>query len=99
MKTVIQIKVTDDLIHIFGHANAAPPGQSVPCEAVTVLCNSIAAAFCCITGQQDKILNFDSGDFKLDRKDLNAASNLLVRSFLLSLDMVAEAYSDYIKMV
>lgn len=96
---MIQIKVTDDRIHIFGHAGAAPHGQSIPCEAVTVLCNSIAAAFSCITNQPDKILNFDSGDFKLDRKDLNADSELLVRSFLLSLEMVAEAYSDYIKII
>lgn len=95
---MIQITVTDDRIDISGHAGAAPHGQSVPCEAVTVLCNSIAAALTCITNQADKILKMCSGCFQLNRKGLKADSELLCKSFLLSLEMVAEAYSDYIKM-
>ncbi len=55
---MIQIDVYDDLIHIHGHAGAAPHGESVPCEAVTVLCNSIAAAMQHITGQTEKVLAF-----------------------------------------
>lgn len=95
---MVQIDVTDDLIHIHGHAGAAPHGQSVPCEAVTVLCNSIAASLQEITGQPDKVLAFESGNFILNRKDLSAESGLLVRSFLLGLDIVSEAFPEYIGM-
>lgn len=95
---MIQIDVYEDLIHIHGHAGAAPHGESVPCEAVTVLCNSIAAAMQHITGQTEKVLAFDDGLFKFDRKGLSAESGLLVRSFLLSLEIVSEAFPEYIRM-
>ena len=97
VKKMVLIDVTDDLIHIHGHAGAAPHGQSVPCEAVTALCNSIAASMESITEQPEKILNFESGKFKMNRKDLSAESELLVRSFLLALDLVSEAYPEYIQ--
>lgn len=95
---MILIDVYKDLINIHGHAGAAQHGQSVPCEAVTVLCNSIAASMHRITSQPEKILCFKSGEFKLNRKGLTTESDLLVRSFLLALGIVSEAYPEYIRM-
>ena len=94
---MVQINVTDDLISVQGHAEGEH-GNNIACEAVTVLCNSIAASLTEITGQPEQVLEFGSGDFVLDREDLSAESGLLVRSFLLALEMVSEAYPDKIRM-
>lgn len=84
-----------DHVEITGHAGAAPHGQSVPCEAVTVLANNVAASIMELTDDNpDYIL--ESGNFKLMKKDLSAESLLLVRSFLVGLRMVAEAYPEYV---
>lgn len=94
---MVQIDVTDDLIHVHGHAEGEH-GNNIACEAVTVLCNSIAASLTEITGQPEQVLEFESGNFILDREDLSAESGLLVRSFLLALELVSEAYPDKIRM-
>lgn len=82
-------------IEITGHAGAAPHGMSVPCEAVTVLANNVVASIIELTNDQpDYVL--ESGNFRLMKKDLSAESGMLVRSFLVGLQMVAEAYPEYI---
>lgn len=95
---MVLISVTDAVIHISGHAGAGPRGQSVPCEAVTVLCNTLAASLFEITQQPEKIMAFESGNVMIDRNDLSVESDLLIRSFLLGLQMVSEAYPEYITM-
>ena len=94
---MVQIDVTDGLVHVHGHAEGEH-GNNIACEAVTVLCNSIAASLTEITGQPEQVLEFESGNFILDREDLSAESGLLVRSFLLALELVSEAYPDKIRM-
>ncbi len=94
---MVQIDVTDDLISVTGHAEGEH-GNNIACEAVTVLCNSIAASLTEITGQPEQVLEFGSGKFVMDREDLSAESGLLVRSFLLALELVSEAYPDKIRM-
>ena len=94
---MVLIDVTNDLISVHGHAEGEH-GNNIACEAVTVLCNSIAASLTEITGQPEQVLEFGSGNFILDREDLSAESGLLVRSFLLALEMVSEAYPDKIRM-
>ena len=92
---MILIEVNDVGICITGHAGAAPHGMSVPCEAVTVLANNVIASIMELTQDSpDYILG--SGNFKLKKKDLSAESHLLVRSFLVGLQMVAKAYPEYI---
>ena len=95
---MVLIAETDALVYISGHAGAAPPGESVPCEAVTVLCNTLAASLHEITKQPEKVLAFESGNVVIDKNGLSAESDLLVRSFLLGLQMVSEAYPEYIQM-
>ena len=95
---MIEIEVREDLIYIHGHAGAAPRGFSVPCEAVTVLCNVLAGSMHEITKQPEKIMIFEPGKVLFNRKGLNAESELLVKSFLLGLEMVSDAYSKYITM-
>lgn len=85
-------------ITIEGHAGAAPHGESVPCEAVTVLVNTIAQSLVHITEQPEQILNFASGCFILSKEGLSTESGLLVSSFLLGLEMVSQAYPQYISM-
>ena len=92
---MILIQNFSDCVEITGHAGAAPHGMSVPCEAVTVLANNVIASIMKLTRDSpDYVLR--SGNFKLKKKDLSAESNLLVRSFLVGLQMVAEAYPEYI---
>lgn len=92
---MILVKNYKDRIEIQGHAGAAQHGMSVPCEAVTVLANNIAVSIIELT-QDDPNYVLESGNFILMKKDLSAESVLLVKSFLVGLQMVAEAYPEYI---
>lgn len=92
---MILIQNFADRVEITGHAGAAPYGLSVPCEAVTVLANNVIASIIELT-QDTPGYVLESGNFKLMKKDLSAESFLLVRSFLVGIQMVAEAYPEYI---
>lgn len=92
---MILIQNFADRVEITGHAGAAPHGMSVPCEAVTVLANNVAASIAGLTEDEPEYV-LESGNFILMKKDLSAESLLLVRSFLVGLQMVAEAYPEYI---
>ena len=89
---MVQIDVTDDLIHIHGHAERDVPvdGCNVPCGQVSILGLNLAQALTEITGQPN--------NFQFDRKGLNTESGLLFRSFLLGLDFLSKAYPDKIRM-
>lgn len=92
---MILIQNFADHVEITGHAGAAMHGMSAPCEAVTVLANTVIAS---IFGLTDDIPSYvlESGNFKLEKKDLSEASCFLVKSFLIGLQMVSEAYPEYI---
>ena len=97
---MVQIDVTDDLIHIHGHAERDIPqaGCNVPCGQVSILGLNLAYSLQEITGQPDKVLCLEKGNFQFDRKGLNSESGLLFRSFLLGLDFLSQAYPDKIRM-
>jgi uncharacterized protein YsxB (DUF464 family) len=97
---MVQIDVTDDLIHIHGHAERDIPqaGCNVPCGQVSILGLNLAQALTEITGQPNKVLCLEKGNFQFDRKGLNTESGLLFRSFLLGLDFLSKAYPDKIRM-
>nr|DAG31469.1 MAG TPA: cysteine protease [Caudoviricetes sp.] len=94
---MIQIRIENDEVVIVGHAGAALHGQSVPCEAVTVLVNTVVASICELTDDHPAYI-MESGNFKLERKGLSDNAKLLVRSFLVGLCMVAEAYPEWINL-
>ena len=97
---MIQIDVTADMIHIYGHAERDIPieGHNVPCGQVSILGLNLAQALNEITGQPEKVLCLEKGNFQFDRKGLNAESGLLFRSFLLGLDFLSKSYPDKIRM-
>lgn len=92
---MIHISVDNDVVRISGHAGAAPRGQSLPCEAVTVLTNTVIASILELTGDEPVYI-LEPGNMELNRKDLSDSAKLLVKSFLVGLHMVAEAYPEYI---
>lgn len=90
---MIQISVSNKRIEINGHANVAPHGQSVPCEAVTVLVNTYIAS---LEHYQHIEYELASGHFAIDLKQIDYVGDILTTSFKLGLEMVSEAYPEYI---
>ena len=92
---MISIENYTDRIVICGHAGAAVHGESVPCEAVTVLCNTLAGSLRELAAADPEYV-IRSGYFYISKESLDEHGALLIRAFLLGLRMVAEAYPEYI---
>lgn len=92
---MIHIDVTDRQIEIEGHAGAR--GQSLPCEAVTVLVNTLVTSLDDLTADRAEY-TVVPGYFKLERKDLRASAKLLIESFLVGVRLLAGAYKEDIEL-
>lgn len=88
---MIHIKVTEKEIEVQGHAGKR--GESLPCEAVTVLVNTLVASVDDLTADRAEY-TLIPGYFNLERKGLHASSKLLVESFLVGVRLLAGAYEE-----
>lgn len=94
---MIQISIGNDAITIDGHSEDAPHGQSVPCEAVTVLVNTYIAS---LADYKEPKYELWSGHFAI-KLDLikYLEGTILTRAFKTGLEMLAQAYPEYISMI
>ena len=92
---MINIKIEQGHISVHGHARSAPVGQDIVCAAISTLTQNLIASIENLT--EDKITySVNPGMVDICYRDLSEASQLLVSSFLIGVDQVAEAYPDYI---
>ena len=93
---MIEASVHLDGIRIRGHAGYAPRGQDIVCAAVTALLQTLIKSFESFT--KDKI-TYEISDGRADIHfgNLTEAGRLLVDSFFIGMCMIADEFSDYIK--
>lgn len=93
---MIRINSSSSGIRITGHAGYAPLGYDIICSAVSTLFTNLINSIDEFTdGQID--YEMKSGDSYIVYRNESEGMSLLVRSFLLGVSVIAEAYPAYVQ--
>ena len=96
---MITILKDDDRIVIDGHAGYAPTGCDIVCSAISVLTETLVASLEELT--YDEITcRRDEGFTEIEyEKGLSEKSKLLIRSFFIGANGVADSYPEYVRII
>lgn len=90
---MITITRTDDRIIIDGHAGYAPNGKDIVCAGVSTLAQTLIASIEELT--EDAIqYDIQSGWVEIKFGKLSASAKLLIASFFVGVEMIADNYPD-----
>jgi uncharacterized protein YsxB (DUF464 family) len=90
---VITVTKTNDSISVKGHAGYADQGKDIVCAGVSVLAQTLVYSLEELT--EDKIdCSMQSGDIFIKFWTLSGQAQLLVESFLLGIQSIADAYPE-----
>lgn len=90
---MITITEHKSMVIIEGHANYAPPGHDIVCAAISAAFQSLISSIEQLT--EDKITyELTSGDSYIRFKSLSEESDLLLRSFFITVKDIADAYPE-----
>ena len=93
---MISISVFDDTIKIRGHAGYAPQGQDIVCAGVTALTQTLVESLETLTGNEIKY-DLSPGRVDIDIKDPDEDAQLLMDSFFVGVEMIADEFPEYIR--
>ena len=83
-------------LSVTGHAGYAPKGQDIICAAVSALTVSLILSLKELT--KDRIYeSVNPGRIKIEYKDLSEAGQLLMSSFLISVQNIAQGNPEYVE--
>ena len=95
---MIVITKYDNRITVKGHANYAPPGQDSVCASVSTLVQVLIKCIEDIT--EDKIeYSIQPGMVDMKFGNLSEKAQLLVSSFFIGAQMIADQYPNNVKIV
>lgn len=93
---MITITRTDDRIIIDGHAGYAPNGKDIVCAGVSALAQTLVASIEELT--EDKITYcISAGKVDIKHGNLSERAQLLVNSFFVGVQMIADTYPKHVK--
>ena len=93
---MITINITDDTIKIRGHAGYAPRGQDIVCAGVTALTQTLVESIDGLTGNAIKY-DMSPGRVDIEIKDPDEDAQLLMDSFFVGVEMIADEFPEYIR--
>lgn len=93
---LIAINITDNAIKIRGHAGYAPRGQDIVCAGVTALTQTLVEAIEGLTGNEIKY-DMSPGRVDIKIKDPDEDVQLLMDSFLVGIEMIADEFPEYVR--
>ena len=93
---MITINITDDTIKIRGHAGYAPRGQDIVCAGVTALTQTLVESLETLTGNEIKY-DMSPGRVDIEIKDPDEDAQLLMDSFFVGVEMIADEFPEYIR--
>lgn len=94
---MIEITRRSDSITISGHAHYAPHGQDIVCAAVSTLAQNLIASIGVLTEDRIEYV-VQSGKIDIKHGDLSEAAQLLVDSFFVGCELVANSYPANVKL-
>lgn len=85
-------------ITIEGHARYAPHGQDVVCAGISTLAQTLVQSFEDLCSDP---ISYDlrPGWVEIKHGELSAKAQVLVNSFFVGCNMIAETYPDYVKVI
>ena len=95
---MIAVSVREDRITVTGHAGYAPPGQDIVCSSVSALTQVLIKSIEDLT--DDRIFyEIVPGSTNIVYGNLSEKSRTLVDSFFIGIAIIADDYSDYVRIV
>lgn len=95
---MIVVTRCDSGITIEGHAGYAPRGQDIVCAGISTLVQTLIQSFEDLC--TDEITyHLKPGWVEIKHGDLSAKGTVLVDSFFIGVYMIADRYSDHVKVV
>ena len=95
---MVEIKRNNGCITVKGHAGYAPHGQDVVCAAVSTLVQAFCLSVDKLTPDEIKA-DFNPGHAVIEYGNLSDSGKLLVDSFFVGINMIAENYPDYVRVI
>lgn len=93
---MISISVSDDTIEIRGHAGYAPQRQDIVCAGVTALTQTLVESLETLTGNEIKY-DMSPGRVDIEIKDPDEDAQLLMDSFFVGAEMIADEFPEYVR--
>lgn len=93
---MIVISMTDNIVKIRGHANYAPHGQDIVCAGVTALTQTLVESLETLTDNEIKC-DMSPGRVDIEIKDPDEDAQLLMDSFLVGVEMIADEFPEYVR--
>ncbi len=94
---MVTIHHKEGCITIDGHAGYAPAGQDIVCAAVSALVQTFIASVEELTADEINASVNEQGQIQtIQYKSLSTPGQVLLGSFLIGIQMIAESYPSYI---
>ena len=84
---MINVTITDDKLTLTGHANYAPRGYDIVCEAMGALTQTFAASM-----PEWRTVTMESGNVEFDIRNLTHDEAVMLKSYKTGIDLLASAY-------
>lgn len=96
---MIKVKISSNSIHVVGHANYASHGQDIVCAGISTVVQSLIHSIETLTSD---IIKYDMKPGKVHinfEKSLSEDAQLLVDSFFIAVEAIAENYPNHVKVL
>lgn len=93
---MIQIHRCKDGILMSGHAHYAEPGKDIVCAGVSALVQTLIQSIEELTADKIKYV-MSPGTVDIEFRDLSKQAQLLVNSFFVGVQMIADEYPDNVQ--
>lgn len=93
---MITIVMSADRVKIRGHANYAPHGQDIVCAGLTALTQTLVESLETLTGNEIKY-DMSPGRVDIKIKDPDEDAQLLMDSFFVGAEMIADEFPEYVR--
>lgn len=95
---MIEVKRTNNSISIKGHAHYAEPGKDIVCAGVSTLAQNLIASIVGLTVDEIQY-EMQPGNIEIKYRNLSEAAQLLVDSFFVGINLIADGYPNHVKLV
>lgn len=96
---MIVIQKDRNVVTITGHAGYGEPGKDIVCAAVSVLVQTLAASAKQLTADHMEV-EYRAGFARISYNgNLSEDTHLLMDSFFIGIQMIADTYPQYVRMV
>lgn len=95
---MIEVKQKSCGISVKGHAHYAEPGKDIVCAGVSTLIQTMVASILAMTTDEIQY-DMQPGSVEIKYRNLSEAAQLLVDSFFVGINLIANSYPENVRIV